>query len=166
MIVLQSPMSIRVELFLKRKFRKKVHYYVSKVVFSFSPSIFYPFINILQEKAKSRQKKILFHYKETFSRMSEHTSLQKQIKQVFFPWHYISYLYPGDIEAKTIEKRKKTKSKITFLLKRHLHLLSILIKDSIIFHINPSRQNISLHAYTDSSPFYLIQTRCIYRPNA
>lgn len=51
---------------------------------------FYPFINILQENAKSRQKKILFHYKETFSRMSEHTALQKQIKQVFFPWHYIS----------------------------------------------------------------------------
>lgn len=85
MIILQSPMSIRVELFLKRKFWKKVHYDVSKVVFSFSPSIFfYPFINILQENAKSRQKKILFHYKETFSRMSEHTSLQKQIKQVFF----------------------------------------------------------------------------------
>lgn len=109
MIILQSPLSIRVELFLKRKFWKKVHYYVSKVVFSFSPSIFYPFINILQENAKSRQKKILFHYKETFSRMSEHTSLQKQIKQVFFPWHYISYLYPGDIEAKTIEKREKIK---------------------------------------------------------
>lgn len=84
MIILQSPLSIRVELFLKRKFWKKVHYYVSKVVFSFSPSIFYPFINILQENAKSRQKKFLFHYKETFSRKSEHTSLQKQIKQVFF----------------------------------------------------------------------------------
>lgn len=109
MIILQSPLSIRVELFLKRKFWKKVHYYVSKVVFSFSPSIFYPFINILQENAKSRQKKFLFHYKETFSRKSEHTSLQKQIKQVFFPWHYISYLYPGDIEAKTIEKREKIK---------------------------------------------------------
>lgn len=92
------------------------------------------------------------------------TRLFKSKLNKFFPWHYISYLYPGDIEAKTLEKRekiKKRRSKITFLLKRHLHLLSILIKDSIIFHINPSRQNISLHAYTDSSPFYLIQTRYI-----
>lgn len=110
MIVLQSPLSIRVELFLKRKFWKKVHYYVSKVVFSFSPSIFFIHLSIFYRKMPSLDKrKFLFHYKETFSRMSEHTSLQKQIKQVFFPWHYISYLYPGDIEAKTIEKREKIK---------------------------------------------------------
>lgn len=161
MIILQSPLSIRVELFLKRKFWKKAHFYVSKVVFSFSPSIFYPFINILQENAKSRQKKFLFHYKETFSRMSEHTSLQKQIKQVFFRGITFRIYILETSKRRQQKKEKKSKSKITFLLKRHLHLLSILIKDSIIFHINPSCQNISLHAYTDSSPFYLIQTRCI-----
>lgn len=119
-------------------------------LFSALVRLFLIHLSIFYRKMPSLDKrKFLFHYKETFSRMSEYTSLQKQIKQVFFPWHYISYLYPGDIEAKTIEKREN-------LLKRHLHLLSILIKDSIIFHINPSRQNISLHAYTDSSPFYLI----------
>lgn len=124
-------------------------------------SIFYPFINILQENAKSRQKKILFHYKETFSRKSEHTSLQKQIKQVFFSGITFRIYILETSKRRQQKKEKKSKSKITFLLKRHLHLLSILIKDSIIFHINPSRQNISLHAYTDSPPFYLIQTRCI-----
>lgn len=36
-----------VKLFLKRKFWKKVYYYVSKVVFSFSLFIFNLFINIL-----------------------------------------------------------------------------------------------------------------------
>lgn len=114
MIILQSPLSIRVELFLKRKFWKKVHFYVSKVVFSFSPSIFYPFINILQENAKSRQKKILFHYKETFSRMSEHTSLQKQIKQVFsvaLHFVFISWRHRSEDNRK---KRKNQKVRSPF----------------------------------------------------
>lgn len=114
MIILQSPLSIRVELFLKRKFWKKVHYYVSKVVFSLSPSIFYPFINILQENAKSRQKKILFHYKETFSRMSEHTSLQKQIKQVFsvaLHFVFISWRHRSEDNRK---KRKNQKVRSPF----------------------------------------------------
>lgn len=112
MIILQSPLSIRVELFLKRKFWKKVHYDVSKVVFSFSPSIFfYPFINILQENAKSRQKKILFHYKETFSRMSEHTSLQKQIKQVFsvaLHFVFISWRHRSEDNRKKRNSVEKT----------------------------------------------------------
>lgn len=119
---------------------------------------FFIHLSIFYRKMPSLDKrKFLFHYKETFSRMSEHTSLQKQIKQVFFPvalhFVFISWRHRSEDNRK---KRKKSKSKITFLLKRHLHLLSILMKDSIIFHINPSRQNISLHAYTDSSPFYLI----------
>lgn len=158
MIILQSSLSIRVELFLKRKFWKKVHYYVSKVVFSFSPSIFHPFIRKMPSLDK---RKFLFHYKETFSRMTEHTSLQKQIKQVFFRGITFRIYILETSKRRQQKKEKKSKSKITFLLKRHLHLLSILIKDSIIFYINPSRQNISLHAYTDSSPFYLIQTRYI-----
>lgn len=115
MIILQSSLSIRVELFLKRKFWKKVHYYVSKVVFRISPSIFYPFINILQENAKSRQKKILFHYKETFSRMSEHTALQKQIKQVFFSvalhFLFISWRHRSEDNRK---KRKNQKVRSPF----------------------------------------------------
>lgn len=110
MIILQLPLIILLNYFWKENSGKKVHYYVSKVVFSFSPSIFFIHLSIFYRKMPSLDKrKFLFHYKETFSRMTEHTSLQKQIKQVFFPWHYISYLYPGDIEAKTIEKREKIK---------------------------------------------------------
>lgn len=79
-------------------------------LFSALVRLFFIHLSIFYRKMPSLDKrKFLFHYKETFSRMSEHTSLQKQIKQVFFPWHYISYLYPGDIEAKTIEKREKIK---------------------------------------------------------
>lgn len=78
-------------------------------LFSALVRLFFIHLSIFYRKMPSLDKrKFLFHYKETFSRMSEHTSLQKQIKQVF-PWHYISYLYPGDIEAKTIEKREKIK---------------------------------------------------------
>lgn len=132
-------------------------------LFSALVRLFLIHLSIFYRKMPSLDKRnFLFHYKETFSRMSEHTSLQKQIKQVFFSvalhFVFISWRHLSEDNRK---KRKKSKSKITFLLKRHLHLLSILIKDSIIFHINPSRQNISLHAYTDSSSFYLIQTRCI-----
>lgn len=71
-----------VKLFLKRKFWKKVHYYV---MFSALVRLFLIHLSIFYRKMPSLDKrKFLFHYKETFSRMSEYTSLQKQIKQVFF----------------------------------------------------------------------------------
>lgn len=131
-------------------------------LFSALVRLFFIHLSIFYRKMPSLDKrKFLFHYKETFSRMSEHTALQKQIKQVFFRGITFRIYILETSKRRQQKKEKKSKSKITFLLKRHLHLLSILIKDSIIFHMNPSRQNISLHAYTDSSPFYLIQTRCI-----
>lgn len=116
MIILQSPLSIRVELFLKRKFWKKAHYYVSRVVFSLSPSIFFIHLSIFYRKMPSLDKrKFLFHYKETFSRMSEHTSLQKQIKQVFFPvalhFVFISWRHRSEDNRK---KRKNQKVRSPF----------------------------------------------------
>lgn len=71
---------------------------------------FYPFINILQENAKSRQKKIFyFIIKKPFLEYLNTRLFKSKLSKFFFPWHYISYLYPGDIEAKTIEKREKIK---------------------------------------------------------
>lgn len=53
-------------------------------LFSALVRLFLIHLSIFYRKMPSLDKrKFLFHYKETFSRMSEHTSLQKQIKQVF-----------------------------------------------------------------------------------
>lgn len=53
-------------------------------LFSALVRLFLIHLSIFYSKMPSLDKrKFLFHYKETFSRMSEHTSLQKQIKQVF-----------------------------------------------------------------------------------
>lgn len=54
-------------------------------LFSALVRLFFIHLSIFYRKMPSLDKrKFLFHYKETFSRMTEHTSLQKQIKQVFF----------------------------------------------------------------------------------
>lgn len=131
-------------------------------LFSALVRLFFIHLSIFYRKMPSLDKRnFYFIIKKPFLE-SLNTRLFKSKLSKFFSvalhFVFISWRHRSEDNRK---KRKKSKSKITFLLKRHLHLLSILIKDSIIFHINPSRQNISLHAYTDSPPFYLIQTRCI-----
>lgn len=118
MIILQLPLIILLNYFWKENSGKKYTIMLVRL-FSALVRLFFIHLSIFYRKMPSLDKrKFLFHYKETFSRMTEHTSLQKQIKQVFFPvalhFVFISWRHRSEDNRK---KRKNQKVRSPFCWK-------------------------------------------------